>query len=141
MDNTRFDSLARAMATGKSRRDVLKLLAGGVAGGALAMTAVDDAPAACHNLPCDDANPCCAGTECSGGVCLEMSAPAPAPAAPAAETDTGGTTAAAALPATGVGPAGVDSGAWLGAAVAGGAAAWFATRILRREREDAKDTA
>jgi hypothetical protein len=140
MDHERFDSLARAMAIGKSRRDVLKLLAGGAAGGALAITAFDDVAAECHGIACSDDSGCCTGAPfCSGGVCATaMAAPEPAAEAPADDDAAGGTTAA--LPSTGIGPAGADSGAWMGAALAGGAAALFASKVLRRNREETEDS-
>lgn len=149
MDKERFDSLARAMATGKSRRDVLKLLSGGAAGGALAVTAFDDASAECHAISCSSDANCCPGAPyCVSVTCQTQmaapdpapAAPDPAPAAPAAETGTGGTAAVTTVPATGIAPEGADSGVWMGAAVAGGAAL-LASRILRRDKADARDSA
>ena len=141
MDHERFDSLARAMATGKSRRDVLKLLAGGAAGGALAITAFDDVAAECHGIACSSDAGCCTGAPfCSGGVCATaMAAPAaeaPVAEAPADDSAQGGTTTAQTMPATGAGPMGTDSGPWIGAALAGGAAALFASKVLKRDRAE-----
>jgi hypothetical protein len=35
---------------------------------------------------------------------------------------------------------GADSGAWMGAALAGGAAALFASKVLRRNQAEAEDS-
>ena len=142
MDTKRFDSLTRAMATGKSRREVLKLIAGGAAAGALTTAVLDDATAACHGVPCSDAAPCCSGTTCQGGTCQPMSAPAPT-AAPQT-TAAGGTTSQGATVTdvgnNGIGPGSRDSsGAWAGIARASGAAL-LASKVLRREKKEAEDT-
>jgi hypothetical protein len=73
-----------------------------------------------------------------------MAAPAaeaPAAEAPADDSAQGGTTTAQTMPATGAGPMGTDSGPWIGAALAGGAAALFASKVLKRDRERAEDSA
>jgi hypothetical protein len=142
MDKERFDSLARAMASGKSRRDVLKLLAGGAAGSALVVTAFDDATAECHNIACSSDAGCCAGAPyCVGGVCATQMA-----AEPPAQEESSGTTSqgetVSDLGDPGIGPdAGASSGAWMGAALAGGAAALFASKVLRRNQDEAEDSA
>ena len=122
MDDQRFDSLTRGMARGRSRRDLFKLLAGGAAGGALAIRALDDASAQCagDGALCGGAYAaCCSGYVCQSSYCVA--------AAPAADTST-----AAVLPATGSGPAASDMTPWLGVALAGGAVAWIAGRELRK---------
>jgi hypothetical protein len=143
MDKERFDSLARALAIGKSRRDVLKLLAGGAAGGALVVTAFDDAAAECHGIACSDDTGCCNGAPyCVSGVCaVQMAAEAPAEEETTTEQASGGTTTATTVPNTGIGPEGAGSGAWMGAALAGGAAALFASKVLRRDQSEAEDSA
>jgi hypothetical protein len=127
MDDRRFDSLAKGLARGRSRRDVLKLFAGGAAGGALAIRALDEASAQCagDGALCGGMYAdCCAGYVCSASYCV-ASAPAPAPA----PADTTTTTV---MPATGSGPAPAEMTPWLGVALAGGAAAWLAGRELRK---------
>ncbi len=69
MDTRKFDDLARSLATGKSRRSMIKGLFGGVVGG----VAVAGRPAygalAAQSVACDDANPCPADYICCAGVC------------------------------------------------------------------------
>ena len=132
MEDKRFDSLTRVMATGRSRREMLKLLVGGTAGGILVASVIDDAAAECHGIACSSDSGCCVGAPyCNGGVC-SVSAPAPAPA-PAAPADT--STATTAMPAAGTGPLGSDDNSWAGVALAGGAAAWLGSRLLRKQNE------
>lgn len=134
MDDKQFDSLARAMAAGTSRRSLLKLLAGGAAASGIAVVAGNDALAECHGNSCASGDDCCAGApECSGGVCVVASAPAPEPAP---EGDSGGTSSAETMPATGTGPLEKGSQFWLVAAAAGGAAAWLAHRIGREPQSE-----
>jgi len=137
MDDKHFDSLARAMAAGTSRRSLLKLLAGGAAASGIAVVAKNEALAECHGISCSSADQCCEGApECSGGVCVVASAPAPDPA-PA--SDSGGASSAETMPATGTGPLEKGSQFWLVAAAAGGAAAWLAHRA-GREAQNESDT-
>ena len=127
MDDQRFDSLTKGLARGRSRRDLFKLLAGGAAGGALAIRALDDASAQCagDGALCGGMYAaCCDGFVCQSGYCV-AAAPAPPPA-----TDTA---PAAVMPATGSGPAATDMTPWLGVALAGGAAAWVMGRELRKD--------
>jgi hypothetical protein len=131
MDDQRFDSLTKGLARGRTRRDLLKLFAGGAAGGVLAVRALDEASAQCagDGALCGGMYAdCCAGFVCSSSYCV-AEAPAPAPE-PATTTDT---STAAAMPATGSGPAATDKTPWLGVALAGGAAAWLAGRELRKD--------
>jgi Cys-rich repeat protein len=121
MDDQRFDSLTKGLARGRSRRDVLKLFAGGAAGGVLAVRALEEASAQAY---CTSDAECGSGMTCQANYC----AAAPAPA-PATTTDT---STAAVMPATGSGPAPADTTPWLGVALAGGAAAWLAGRGLRK---------
>ena len=70
MDDQRFDSLTKVFARGRSRRDVLKLLAGGTAGTVLLATVANDAGAECHGIACSGDGDCCTGAPyCNGGVC------------------------------------------------------------------------
>jgi hypothetical protein len=131
MDNQRFDSLTKGLARGRSRRDVLKLFAGGAAGGMLAVRAFDEASAQCagDGALCGGMYAdCCSGFVCSASYCV-AEAPAPEPE-PATTTDT---STATVMPATGSGPAAVDTTPWLGVALAGGAAAWLTGRALRKD--------
>jgi hypothetical protein len=137
MDRQRFDSLTRAMAIGKSRRDMLKLLVGGAAGVAVAATVVDEAAALCHGNSCGSDGDCCDSAPfCSGGVCAEQMAAPAATEAPAEET-----TAVTTAPDAGVGPGDSDSNAWLGIAAAGGAAALVGAKFLRKQHESADEKA
>jgi hypothetical protein len=147
MDSKRFDSLTRAMATGKSRRDVLKLIAGGAAASGLAVVKLDDASAqqcawgACTTSDdCDDP----VYPECDGQCCQVAMTDTATTAPPASADETGGTTTSGetvtTVTNTGVGPDGAASGAWMGAALAGGAAALFASKVLRRNREETEDS-
>jgi hypothetical protein len=164
IDRNRFDELTRAMAKGASRRDLLKGVLGGVAAGA-AVTVMPEMVGAqdetciepggeceeaegavaccgsytcfealCDNArgcwevedECDENYPCCDDTlTCVEGTC-----------AVADDDATGGT--ADTLPATGAGDTPGSSG-WLGALAASGAVAAAAT-VLRRNREQAKET-
>ncbi len=129
MDDQRFDSMTRGLARGWSRRDLIKLLAGGAAGGALAIRALDDVSAQCagDGALCGGMyGECCSGFVCESSYCV---AAAPAPEAPPA-TDT---STVAVMPATGSGSAATNVTPWLSVALAGGAAAWIAGRELRKD--------
>lgn len=72
MDHRRFDALARGVAAAEtSRRATLRLLVGGLVGGATAVVGRQEAAAVCRQpgQSCDPANPCCAGVRCGGGRC------------------------------------------------------------------------
>src|SRR3712207_4230881 len=74
MDHERFDDLTRALATGMSRRQALKSLAGGAAGGLLAFLGVGKAAAAppgCkrNGKKCKEDTQCCSGN-CENGTCV-----------------------------------------------------------------------
>lgn len=84
MERTRFDALARSMAEGRSRRSVLKLLAGGIAAGVVGTRVATEAVAqdlcasaggSCRVLGC------CAGSTCDvdSGVCIPDDATCIAP--------------------------------------------------------------
>jgi hypothetical protein len=133
MDDQRFDSLTKGLARGRTRRDVLKIFAGGAAGGVLAMRALGEASAQCagDGALCGGMYAdCCSGFVCSNSYCV-AEAPAQEPE-PATTTDTS-TTTTTTMPATGSGPASTDTTPWLGVALAGGAAAWLAGRELRKD--------
>ena len=82
MDSERFDTLTRTLASGMSRRGVLRTLGGVSAGGVLAVvgrgTAEAGKPAKCPRscLVGKGKNATCCGPnqECSGGACVPMSA-------------------------------------------------------------------
>jgi hypothetical protein len=131
MDDQRFDSLTKGLARGRTRRDLLKVFAGGAAGGVLAMHALGEASAQCagDGALCGGMYAdCCSGFVCSNSYCV-AEAPAQEPE-PATTTDT---STATVMPATGSGPVAADTAPWLGVAVAGGAAAWLAGRALRKD--------
>lgn len=68
MDMRKFDNLTRSLATGKSRRSVIK----GLFGGAVSGIAVVGRPAYgvfAQAVPCSDAEPCAEGYICCAGVC------------------------------------------------------------------------
>ena len=74
MDQDRFDDLARTLASTTSRRTVLKSLAGGAAGGLLALLGVGEAaadPAGCkrNGQKWKEPSQCCSGT-CANGTCV-----------------------------------------------------------------------
>jgi hypothetical protein len=72
MDDRRFDALTRSMATGLSRRKVLKGLFGGAVLGGAAASGLDQVAAQtcpegqflCNGACCPNANNCCGGTTC-----------------------------------------------------------------------------
>lgn len=72
MDQQRFDDLSRALATGTSRRRVLRGLTGSVLGGVLGLLGLEEAAAACRLIGqrCNANKPCCRGAVCTAkGVC------------------------------------------------------------------------
>jgi hypothetical protein len=141
MDTQRFDSLTKALATGTSRRSLLKLFAGGAVATGLAAVKLDDATAqdcawgACSSSEdCDDPNyPDCDGTCC---VASMSTGTTPAPA-----ESTGGTTSSGAtvttVTNTGSGPVAGDSRTWMGLAAAGGVAAWVASKLHQKQEAEA----
>ncbi len=84
MDGQRFDNLTRSLVTPASRREVLRLVAGGAAGGLLAVLGAGRTRAMCKNDDpncmddkCKDAghvcnadDRCCGGLVCEGGACV-----------------------------------------------------------------------
>ena len=66
MDGHRFDDLTRALASGSSRRRVLKGLVGGAAGGALSLVGLRRAGAS-HGRPAGAT--CIRNEHCASGVC------------------------------------------------------------------------
>ena len=71
MDQDRFENLTRALATATTRRQALKTLAGGAAGGLLALLGMGEASAAgCQKTgkKCKAHKECCSGN-CVNGVC------------------------------------------------------------------------
>ncbi len=85
MDHQRFDDLTRALASGTSRRTMLKRIAGGAAGATLAMMGADTLAAKCRDIgkPCQSDAQCCsrfcspdfkcacpAGTDVCNGECV-----------------------------------------------------------------------
>lgn len=150
MDGQRFDELTRGLAGARSRRDVLRALAGGIVGsvGALALqrraavaqeSCATDADCAddeiccaevCRAIECcideDDPNARCPkGTSCFEGVCDEVGG-----------TDDDDDDDAPTLPSTGAGPGSVAKDASTGAMLAAGAAAALAARkLLQRSGE------
>ncbi len=72
MDQQRFDDLTRALATGTSRRRMLRGLTGGVLGGVLGLAGLQEASAACRVIDqkCDANNPCCKGAKCANRHCV-----------------------------------------------------------------------
>ena len=76
MDNQRFDRFTRVLASGKSRREMLRLLASGSVGAlALGATVInagaqDAEPLACNShADCQDSNPC-TFNRCFHGHCV-----------------------------------------------------------------------
>lgn len=81
MADHRFDTLARMLATGASRRRTLRLLTGGIAGATLLRHALGAPSAKAQDLPlpqpaCAQDSDCvrgdsdpCVGTRCVGGAC------------------------------------------------------------------------
>jgi len=71
MDPHPFDDLTRALATTASRRQFLKTLAGGAAGGLLAFLSIGEAaadPCKRNGKPCKKHSQCCSGN-CANGTC------------------------------------------------------------------------
>ena len=68
MDGRKFDDYTKALATGVSRRQVIKGLAGGALGAAVAAVfgSRSDADAACRRIrhPCEGTQECCTGLVC-----------------------------------------------------------------------------
>jgi hypothetical protein len=155
MDNQRFDALARALATGTSRRTVLKGLAGGAVGGTLLIAGATSQPAAAQQVACttgtQNACPagyiCCPTTNTPGGpgICHSASVGCPAPTTAPTQAPTNAPTSAAtatsvpALPVTGSGPA-AERGAsrdWLAPlALAGAALVGLAGKLARSHRAE-----
>jgi LPXTG-motif cell wall-anchored protein len=167
MDRNRFDDLTRAMATGASRRDLLKGVLGGVAAGA-AVTVMPDMVGA-QDETCiepggecvmeEDAVACCGSYTCFEAICdnargcwdVEDICDEDYPCCDETMTCVDGTCTAPTdaadddatggtaetLPSTGIGDSGSSSG-WLGAVAAGGAVAAAAT-VLRRNRQEPRD--
>jgi hypothetical protein len=80
MDQERFDQLTRTLATGKSRRSVLKGLTGTAVGGLLAAVGMGEAvakpagkPSKCYgeNSSCTNGKQCCSGT-CTNRTCAPV---------------------------------------------------------------------
>jgi hypothetical protein len=71
MDSNRFDELARAFGTGRSRRQVLKTLAGGLAG-ALAGAVGQGTSAAPKPKTCKNSHSCPQGQRCCNGTCTTL---------------------------------------------------------------------
>ncbi|MGH2558473.1 MAG: hypothetical protein ACRDJH_05360 [Thermomicrobiales bacterium] len=74
MDDCRFDDLTRALARGRSRRQVLAGLVGGMAAGLTALRGADVGARAARNQPAG--SPCtrlteCASLHCVDGVCCD----------------------------------------------------------------------
>lgn len=76
MDQKRFDYVARALAGGASRRQIVKSLAGGTAGAMTALAGMRGSfakgkPPACLGdaLPCREDSQCCSGSCCTGYCC------------------------------------------------------------------------
>jgi hypothetical protein len=81
MDYNRFDDLTRTLATTTSRRGFLKTLAGGAAGGMLALLGIGEAAAKdCTKTgkKCKDNKECCSGL-CSNGTCVSCLPPGGTP--------------------------------------------------------------
>ena len=161
MDRNRFDGLTKAMATGASRRTVLKGLFGGAAVGAgitlvpQAAGAQDEicieAGEACEMV--DGATPCCGSYTCFEAICdnakgcwdVEDECDADYQCCDEGYVCVDGTCSAPTsaggevdeLPATGAGPVG-SSGDWAGAVAAGGAAV-AAAMLLRKEKTQSDD--
>lgn len=79
MDLGRFNDVAREIAVGASRRQALKLLGSGIAGGFLALSGVKQAEAAdCTRAgkKCQKSKECCAGLACMNGRCVTAAGPA-----------------------------------------------------------------
>ena len=82
MDHDRFDDLTRALATTTTRRQFLKTLAGGVAGGLLAFLGVGEAAANDNDnddckrngKKCKKNKQCCSGN-CQDGRCAAACSP------------------------------------------------------------------
>jgi len=166
MDKNRFDDLAKAMARGASRRDVLRGMLGGVAAGA-AITVMPEMVGAQDT--CAGSGEACEmveGSCCEPYTCFEAICDIPrgcvgegltcvddfpccddeglscvdgfcALAVDAAGDDDDTGGEAATLPSTGVGDGESPSG-WLGAVAAGGAVA-VAASVLRRNKEQPEE--
>ncbi len=163
MERRRFDELTKALATGASRRSVLKGMLGGVAAGA-GITVVPQVAGAQDDVciepggDCemvDGATPCCGSYTCSETICdnargcweVEDECDAEYPCCDdtltcvdgaCVEAAAGGEDDVDTLPSTGAGPD-AGSGNWAGAVAAGGAAA-AAALLLRKEKRQTDDT-
>ena len=71
MDPHRFDRLTRALGSGQSRRGMLKSLAGGAVGAALAVVGIGDAAAAIRKRSVG--NSCNYNSDCASGLCVAES--------------------------------------------------------------------
>ena len=74
MDSERFDDLTRALASGVSRRQTLKLLGGSLAGGLMVFLGIGEAgadPPGCkrEGKNCTRHDQCCSGTCCNTVCC------------------------------------------------------------------------
>ena len=154
MDRTRFDELTKALATGASRRSVLKGVLGGVAAGA-GVTIVPQVAGAQDDVciepmgECEmveGATPCCGSYTCFEALCdnargcweVGDECDAEFPCCDDSLTCVDGTCSGVdALPSTGSGPTN-DSSTWAGAIAAGGAVA-AAALLLRKNKEQPDD--
>lgn len=165
MDRTKFDDLTRAMATGASRRSVLKGMLGGVAAGAGITLAPEIAGAQddicieplgeCEMV--DGATPCCGSYTCFEALCdnakgcwdVEDECDTEFPCCDesmvcvdgtcVASTSAGGEDSVDELPSTGAGPD-AGSSSWTGVVAAGGAAA-AAALLLRTGKSQTDNSA
>ena len=71
MEAERFDRLARVLAGSIPRRRLLRLLAAGLAGGAVLRLGREEAAARClaTGEACRRSDECCPGAECAGRLC------------------------------------------------------------------------
>ena len=72
MDKNRFDAAVRILGTTAVRRGAIRLLVGGVLGGALGLPGAREAAARCTRLGrrCRTSRECCRGAWCSSSQCL-----------------------------------------------------------------------
>ncbi len=164
MDRTRFDELTKALATGASRRSVIKGMLGGVAAGA-GITVVPQVAGAQDDVcieplgeceMAEGATPCCGSYTCFEALCdnakgcwdVEDECDAEFPCCDTSMTCVDGTCVADTgddegqggvdvLPATGSGPTSGSSN-WTGAVAAGGAAV-AAAMLLRKDKKAKSD--